>query len=259
MPKQDSNGETPRTRRVRTGPLSNREREVFGLLADGLSGAQIAERLVLSPETVRTHIRNGMAKLGASTRSQAVVIALQRGEISAPGASGDPSAPAPAAPQPAPRREVTGDLSAPLEPLMEGLLSLWDVDAGWIYLAEDDGLTLRRVVERTDGEPLAPSIALGEGALGRAALERRAQILQAPGAETGAMIVAPLLDGNRLIGVLGLAVRPSRPTGRRELLLLQALAARLAELIGAGREIGPGAEKALQGFRASWGAATRPG
>ena len=65
-------------KRARTGPLSNREREVFELLADGLSGAQIAERLVLSPETVRTHIRNAMAKLGASTRSQAVVLALRR-------------------------------------------------------------------------------------------------------------------------------------------------------------------------------------
>ena len=70
MSTYDSNGERPRTRRGRTGPLSNREREVFALLADGLSGAQIAERLVISPETVRTHIRNGMAKLGASTRSR---------------------------------------------------------------------------------------------------------------------------------------------------------------------------------------------
>src|SRR5688572_28902587 len=71
----------PRAKRARTGPLSNREREVFELLAEGLSGAQIAARLVLSPETVRTHIRNAMGKLGASTRSQAVVLALRRREI----------------------------------------------------------------------------------------------------------------------------------------------------------------------------------
>jgi DNA-binding CsgD family transcriptional regulator len=255
---RDSDETTPRAKRGRTGPLSNREREVFELLADGFSGAQIAERLVLSPETVRTHIRNGMSKLGASTRSQAVVLALRRHEISAPGDFGQAPAPAPAVPASAPSHGLAGtNLTAPLELVVDGLLSLWDVDAGWIYLAEDNGLTLRRVVERTGAESLPPSIALGEGPLGRAALERRAQILQAPGAETGAMIVAPLLDGNRLIGVLGLAVRPSRPTGRKELLLLQALAGRLAELIGGGQEIGPGAEQALEGFRASWAAATR--
>ncbi len=61
--------------------LSRREREVFRLLADGLSGEEIAARLYLSPETVRTHIRNGMAKLGARTRTQAVVAAISRGEI----------------------------------------------------------------------------------------------------------------------------------------------------------------------------------
>ncbi len=72
------------------------------------------------------------------------------------------------------------------------------------------------------------------------------------------MIVAPLLDGNRLIGVLGLAIRSSRPTGRQEQLLLQALAGRLAELIGSGSpDLGASAEQALDGFRASWAAATR--
>lgn len=85
----------------RPGPLSRREREVFELLADGLSGAEIAERLVLSPETVRTHIRNGMAKLGASTRSQAVAIALHRREIGDPEPPpGRPAAQATRAPSP---------------------------------------------------------------------------------------------------------------------------------------------------------------
>src|ERR671917_121662 len=62
-------------------PLSAREREILGYLADGLSGAAIAEQLVLSPETVRTHVRNAMEKLGASTRSQAVALALETGAI----------------------------------------------------------------------------------------------------------------------------------------------------------------------------------
>ena len=66
-------------RRVRT--LSPREREVLGLLARGLTGEQIAERLVLSPETVRTHIRNAREKLGASTRVEAVTMALVGREI----------------------------------------------------------------------------------------------------------------------------------------------------------------------------------
>jgi DNA-binding NarL/FixJ family response regulator len=61
--------------------LSSREAEIFGLLADGLTGEQIAKRLVLSPETVRTHVRNAMEKLGAPTRTAAVVKALELGEV----------------------------------------------------------------------------------------------------------------------------------------------------------------------------------
>jgi PAS domain S-box-containing protein len=68
--------------RRRSRTLSPREREVLGLLARGLTGEQIAERLVLSPETVRTHIRNAREKLGASTRVEAVTMALIAREIS---------------------------------------------------------------------------------------------------------------------------------------------------------------------------------
>jgi DNA-binding CsgD family transcriptional regulator len=63
--------------------LTPREREVFALLAEGLTAMQIAERLVLSPLTVRTHIQNAKDRLGARTRMQALTIALKRGEISA--------------------------------------------------------------------------------------------------------------------------------------------------------------------------------
>jgi PAS domain S-box-containing protein len=65
----------------RTRTLSPREREVLALLARGLTGEQIADRLVLSPETVRTHIRNAREKLGASTRVEAVTMALIAREI----------------------------------------------------------------------------------------------------------------------------------------------------------------------------------
>jgi DNA-binding NarL/FixJ family response regulator len=61
--------------------LSRRESEILSLLAGGLTGEQIAQRLVLSPETIRTHIRNAMEKLDARSRVQAVVIALERDEI----------------------------------------------------------------------------------------------------------------------------------------------------------------------------------
>jgi DNA-binding NarL/FixJ family response regulator len=56
--------------------LSGREQEVVELLADGLNGEQIAERLVLSPETVKTHVRNAMQRLDARTRAHAVAIAI---------------------------------------------------------------------------------------------------------------------------------------------------------------------------------------
>ena len=65
-------GETPAARRLRQ--LTPREREVLDLLVDGYNGPEIAERLFLSLETVRTHIRNGVGKLGARTRVQAAAM-----------------------------------------------------------------------------------------------------------------------------------------------------------------------------------------
>ncbi len=61
--------------------LTAREREILQLIANGLSGEAIADALFLSGETVRTHVRNAVAKLGASSRAHAVAIALQSGEI----------------------------------------------------------------------------------------------------------------------------------------------------------------------------------
>jgi DNA-binding NarL/FixJ family response regulator len=61
--------------------LSAREREILRLLADGLTGEGIAKQLYLSPETVRTHVRNAVKKLRARTRTHAVVLAIRLGEI----------------------------------------------------------------------------------------------------------------------------------------------------------------------------------
>jgi DNA-binding NarL/FixJ family response regulator len=57
--------------------LTPREREVVRLVARGLSNAEIAERLVLSPATARTHVSRAMVKLGARDRAQLVVFAYQ--------------------------------------------------------------------------------------------------------------------------------------------------------------------------------------
>ena len=57
--------------------LTVREREVLRLLADGLSNEEIGKRLFISAETVRTHLRKAMDKLGAETRTQAVAVALR--------------------------------------------------------------------------------------------------------------------------------------------------------------------------------------
>jgi DNA-binding NarL/FixJ family response regulator len=57
--------------------LTKREREILRLLADGMRNEQVAQRLSISPLTVRTHVKNAMEKLGAETRAQAVARALR--------------------------------------------------------------------------------------------------------------------------------------------------------------------------------------
>ena len=62
--------------------LTNREREVMTLVASGLHSADMAERLFVSPETIKSHVQNAMCKLGAHTRAHAVAVALVSGQIS---------------------------------------------------------------------------------------------------------------------------------------------------------------------------------
>lgn len=69
--------------RLRSGDerpvLTVREREILGLTADGFSAPEIAERLTLSPTTVRTHLQHLYDKLGVSDRAAAVAEAMRRG------------------------------------------------------------------------------------------------------------------------------------------------------------------------------------
>jgi DNA-binding NarL/FixJ family response regulator len=63
------------------GQLTEREREVMVLVAEGLSNDEIAARLVISPATAKTHVSRAMVKLGARDRAQLVVYAYEAGLI----------------------------------------------------------------------------------------------------------------------------------------------------------------------------------
>ena len=60
-----------------TDMLTGREREILQLLADGMSNADVAARLFISQETVKSHVRHILSKLEADTRTHAVAIALR--------------------------------------------------------------------------------------------------------------------------------------------------------------------------------------
>jgi len=61
--------------------LTDREREVMALVAEGLTNDEIAGRLFLSPATARTHVSRAMIKLGARDRTQLVVLAYESGLV----------------------------------------------------------------------------------------------------------------------------------------------------------------------------------
>jgi DNA-binding NarL/FixJ family response regulator len=76
---------TPEPRTVDS--LTDREREVLVLVAQGLSNQQIADSLVISERTARTHVSNILGKLGVVSRTQAALLAIREGIAPAPPAS----------------------------------------------------------------------------------------------------------------------------------------------------------------------------
>ncbi|EFL31591.1 two component system response regulator [Streptomyces viridochromogenes DSM 40736] len=77
----DDAGDRDPARGERLASLTGREREVLVLVAGGHSNDEIAERLEVSPLTVKTHVNRAMAKLGARDRAQLVVTAYESGLV----------------------------------------------------------------------------------------------------------------------------------------------------------------------------------
>ena len=71
----------PRGAPADAGPaeLTPREREVLALVAEGLTNAELAERLYISPRTAGVHVSNILAKLGMSSRTEAAAWAVRSG------------------------------------------------------------------------------------------------------------------------------------------------------------------------------------
>src|SRR5690606_10623156 len=69
----------PRAPHRLLGTLTEQEKEIRGLVGEGLSNDEIAERLFISPATARPHVGRAMTKLGARDRAQLVVFAYQSG------------------------------------------------------------------------------------------------------------------------------------------------------------------------------------
>ncbi|HRE28092.1 MAG TPA: response regulator transcription factor, partial [Anaerolineales bacterium] len=82
MPENPGPGPTELRAEPEANPLSEREIEILKLVASGAANKEIAAQLVISPNTVKVHVRNIFAKIGVQSRTEAAVYAIKHGIVS---------------------------------------------------------------------------------------------------------------------------------------------------------------------------------